>query len=105
MRWRKRKTRSVRNNADEIQCRRFRVTGRVQGVFFRDSTRQVANRLQLTGYARNAADGSVEVLACGTTAALDKLEAWLQSGPPSARVEQVEAAPADVASPPSFTIA
>jgi acylphosphatase len=90
---------------DEYDCRHFRVTGRVQGVFFRDSTRQVAQSLKLTGYARNVDDGSVEVLACGARESLYRLHQWLQSGPPSARVEDVEAIAVDVVKPPSFTIA
>lgn len=75
----------------ETKCRRFRVTGRVQGVFFRDSTREEARRLRLTGYANNMPDGSVEVVACGTEAALDRLGKWLESGPPMASVAAVEA--------------
>jgi acylphosphatase len=90
--------------SEPYECRHFRVTGRVQGVFFRDSTRQVAQNLELTGYARNMPDGSVEVLACGSSEALERLAEWLQSGPPSARVANVEAAAVDVAKPPSFTI-
>ncbi|HUD96188.1 MAG TPA: acylphosphatase [Woeseiaceae bacterium] len=86
-------------------CRRFRVTGRVQGVFFRDSTRRTATELGLTGYAKNQADGSVEVLACGSEDALDRLVDWLQSGPKLASVERVEAEPADVGRKPDrFTI-
>lgn len=87
------------------ECRHFRVTGRVQGVFFRDSTRQVAENLKLTGYARNLPDGSVEVLACGARDALDRLEGWLHSGPPQARVARLEAVTVDVTKPPYFTIA
>lgn len=90
---------------EPCECRHFRVTGRVQGVFFRDSTRQVAQSLRLTGYARNLPDGSVEVLACGARESLDRLETWLHSGPPHAKVAGVEAAAVDVAKPPSFTIA
>ncbi|HZD54454.1 MAG TPA: acylphosphatase [Woeseiaceae bacterium] len=89
----------------EYECRHFRVTGRVQGVFFRDSARQVAQTLKLTGYARNMPDGSVEVLACGARDSIEKLEHWLQSGPPHAAVANVEAVAVDVAKPPSFTIA
>ena len=66
---------------------RFLVSGRVQGVFFRASTRTEAQRLGLRGVARNLADGNVEVLAAGEAAALDALEAWLRRGPPQARVE------------------
>ncbi len=72
------------------QCRRCRVTGRVQGVFFRASTREQARRLGLTGYARNLPDGSVEVLACGEPAALEALVAWLWQGPPQAAVSGVD---------------
>jgi acylphosphatase len=86
-------------------CRRFRVTGRVQGVFFRDSTRRFATALGLTGYARNEADGSVEVLACGAGDALDRLAEWLQSGPKLASVESVEAERVDIGRKPDrFTI-
>ena len=91
--------------SDAYESRHFRITGRVQGVFFRDSTRQVAQSLKVTGYARNVADGSVEVLACGSGEALERLGEWLKSGPPGARVDKVEAKPVDVSRPPSFTIA
>lgn len=68
--------------------RRFRVTGRVQGVYFRHSTRIEAERLALNGYARNLADGSV-VLAEGTAAAVAELHRWLHRGARSARVDAV----------------
>lgn len=68
---------------------KFIVTGRVQGVFYRASTRQRALELGLVGYARNQPDGSVEVVATGPDAALDALQSWLQQGPPAARVAQV----------------
>lgn len=66
---------------------RFLVSGRVQGVFFRASTRTEAVRLGLTGYARNLPDGRVEVHAEGDIAAIAALEQWLKHGPPLARVE------------------
>ena len=69
---------------------RFRVTGKVQGVFFRASTRTEALRLGLRGHARNLDDGSVEVLAVGDAAAIDDLAAWLRAGPPRARVDELE---------------
>lgn len=65
---------------------RFLVSGRVQGVFFRASTREQALALGLAGCARNLPDGKVEVLAEGATAALDQLERWLHQGPPAAQV-------------------
>ncbi|MGN6789486.1 MAG: acylphosphatase [Rhodanobacteraceae bacterium] len=72
-----------------MTCARFIVTGRVQGVFFRASTRECALRLGLTGHAKNLADGSVEVVASGARKAVDELDAWLHHGPPSAQVERV----------------
>lgn len=63
------------------------MTGKVQGVFFRASTREQAQRLGLRGHANNLRDGSVEVLATGDADAIDALEAWLRQGPPMARVE------------------
>jgi len=78
---------------DSFCCRRFRITGRVQGVFFRASTRDVAIQLSLTGYAENLADGAVEVLACGRTDAIDKLGAWLEHGPRMASITGVDAEP------------
>jgi acylphosphatase len=69
---------------------RFLVSGRVQGVFFRASTRNEAERLGLAGSASNLADGRVEVVASGTGDALSALERWLWQGPPSARVDDVK---------------
>ena len=68
---------------------RFIVSGRVQGVFYRASTRGQALVLGLSGRADNRPDGSVEVLAAGTVRALDALERWLRRGPPAASVEAV----------------
>jgi acylphosphatase len=69
---------------------RFLVSGVVQGVFFRASTRGEALRLGLTGHARNLPDGRVEVVAHGEAEALDTLERWLWQGPPAAKVDRVE---------------
>ena len=70
--------------------RRFRVTGKVQGVYFRHSTRQRAERLAIRGHARNLPDGSVEVLAHGASAAVEELLQWLHQGPRMARVDEVQ---------------
>ncbi|MGD0491471.1 MAG: acylphosphatase [Steroidobacteraceae bacterium] len=69
--------------------RRFRIVGKVQGVYFRHSTRAEAERLGLAGYARNLPDGSVEVLAHGPAEAAEELSRWLHRGPTSARVDDV----------------
>jgi acylphosphatase len=68
---------------------KFLISGRVQGVFYRASTREQALQLGLAGHAKNLADGRVEVLASGTAFALDALERWLRHGPPAAKVETV----------------
>jgi acylphosphatase len=73
-----------------IIARRCYVSGRVQGVFYRASTRQRAQELGCRGYARNLPDGSVEVLAVGQRAAVDELIAWLWQGPPAAHVTDVK---------------
>jgi acylphosphatase len=78
-------------------CKRFIVSGRVQGVFFRASTVREANRLGLSGAAKNLPDGTVEVLAAGTKNNLEALEQWLADGPPMARVTEVVAQDADMA--------
>ncbi|HSM31620.1 MAG TPA: acylphosphatase [Woeseiaceae bacterium] len=83
-------------------ARLYTIKGRVQGVFFRDSTRRVAESLGLTGHAINLPDGDVEVLACGDAAALDQLGDWLKEGPPHARVDEVIARDVERAPPGGF---
>ncbi len=75
---------------DTEVCRRFIVSGRVQGVYFRASTARQARRLHLRGSAINLPDGRVQVVACGTQQAVDALALWLGKGPPLARVDRVE---------------
>lgn len=72
-----------------MSAARFFVAGKVQGVWFRASTREQALALGLRGYARNLGDGRVEVLAVGEDAALERLALWLRHGPPMARVDEV----------------
>jgi acylphosphatase len=77
--------------------RLYLISGKVQGVFFRHSTRIEAERLKLAGVARNLPDGRVEVIARGDSEALDQLRAWLAHGPGQARVDALEEAPVDEA--------
>ena len=77
------------SGAECVQIR-FRVTGRVQGVFYRDTTRRRALELGLNGWAKNMFDGSVEVVAQGTAQQLAALESFLWEGPRLARVDSVE---------------
>jgi Acylphosphatases len=79
-------------------CRRSFVSGRVQGVFYRATCVRKARSLGLAGFARNLADGRVEVLACGEAAAVDAFVAWLWEGSPASKVTAVETSEVD--SPP-----
>ena len=76
----------------ELVRRHLRVTGRVQGVWFRESCRQVAARLGVAGAVRNRADGSVDVVVEGRPTEVEALVAWCREGPPGAEVADVEVA-------------
>ena len=65
------------------------IYGKVQGVFYRDSTRKKATELGLSGWVRNEPDGSVMVRATGPAAALALLENWCAKGPEKAVVQKV----------------
>lgn len=85
---------------------KIRVIGRVQGVFFRGSTRQQAQQHQLTGYARNLADGSVEILLQGEAESVEKVSQWIAAGgPPAARVDHMLRESCDYCELSEFTIA
>ena len=66
------------------------ISGMVQGVFFRDSARQAAQSMEITGYVRNLRDGRVEVVAEGERDTVDKFVQWCDKGPPAAIVESVD---------------
>ena len=73
-----------------VVSKRCVVQGRVQGVFFRASTQQIAQELGLSGWAKNCVDGSVEVVAVGSAEDVSSLQDWLKKGPPNARVISLE---------------
>ncbi|CAA9485109.1 MAG: Acylphosphate phosphohydrolase, putative [uncultured Solirubrobacteraceae bacterium] len=72
------------------------VSGRVHGVFFRDSTRREAERLGVAGWVRNVDDGTVEAVFEGEDSAVDGMIAFCRRGPERARVDRVEVAEQDV---------
>ena len=87
----------------------IRVTGKVQGVFYRASTQKQAQALHLRGFVCNESDGSVYLEATGPQEALDVLVAWCRQGPPRAQVDQVEVTPLSptefpTGSPPDFQV-
>lgn len=70
--------------------RHLRIHGLVQGVYYRQSMCDAAQRLGLHGWVRNRRDGSVEALATGPAPAVQALIDWAHEGPPAARVERVD---------------
>ena len=70
---------------------RLLIEGKVQGVFFRASAKEEAERLGVSGFARNKTDGGVEILAQGEEETLNRFIDWCKKGPSSAKVEKVDA--------------
>src|SRR3546814_11539266 len=68
----------------------IKITGKVQGVWFRDSTKAVANQLGITGFVRNEPDGSVYAEAEGTSLKLNNFVEWCREGPDRAEVSDVQ---------------
>jgi len=66
------------------------VSGRVQGVYFRASSQQKAIDYGLSGYAKNLADGDVELMLCGEEKNVEKMLLWLKDGPKTAEVTQMQ---------------
>jgi acylphosphatase len=87
-----------------MKCLVIRISGNVQGVFFRASAREVANQLGIKGFIRNEPDGNVYSEAESEVEQLEKFIAWCKSGPPRARVERVEIAESDLKHFNSFEI-
>jgi acylphosphatase len=80
-----------------VICRKYLVDGRVQGVYYRATAQRYARELRISGYAQNLPDGRVEVLACGTAAAIDEFVKRLWSGSSASKVSAVEIAHCTVA--------
>lgn len=70
----------------------LKIYGKVQGVFFRVSTKEMADKLNIHGWVRNEPDGTVTIEAEGEENALEKFYAWLKKGPKGSRVEKIEKA-------------
>jgi acylphosphatase len=76
-----------------MRTRQIRVKGRVQGVGYRYALRDEAERMGITGWVRNRADGTVEALLRGDERALDALIGWARRGPRAARIEELREEP------------
>ena len=89
---------------DQVVGRRVLISGRVQGVFFRDGVRREAIAAGVTGSARNLSDGRVEVVLEGNSAAVDRVVAWCRTGSPSAEVVDIEIASEPVVGRSGFAV-
>lgn len=78
-----------------LKALRWIVSGRVQGVSYRYFTQQAARALELTGWVKNLADGSVEVRVAGDSEVLERFRRQLRDGPRFARVENLDETPLD----------
>ncbi|RYZ22199.1 MAG: acylphosphatase [Chitinophagaceae bacterium] len=85
--------------ATEIRTVQIRVTGKVQGVFYRATARAQAEALGLSGWVRNCPDGSVEALASGTEVQVAAFIEWCRRGPEKARVQEVQVSDFEGAAP------
>ena len=77
------------NATNNLRRTRVLVSGRVQGVFFRDSTREKAQALGLSGWVRNLPDGRVEAVFEGDGDRVGEMLSWCEDGPPDAQVQNV----------------
>jgi acylphosphatase len=75
---------------NEHEHAHVRISGRVQGVFFRDSTRQKAEELGLAGWVKNLPDGRVEAVFEGPSERVREMVRWCEEGPRNASVEDVD---------------
>ena len=75
---------------DDFKRAELRIHGRVQGVFFRASTREFARERGLSGWVKNLADGTVRAIIEGPTDQVEELVDWAHDGPSAARVEKVD---------------
>jgi len=87
-----------------LQTISITVSGKVQGVFFRQSTREKALQLGVTGFVKNLRDKTVYIIATGVKEQLDELVAWCGQGPPQAEVSDVVVQPQNLQSFDRFSI-
>ena len=83
---------------------RVRISGRVQGVFFRATCARRADELGVSGWVRNLPDGSLEAVFEGRERSIEAMLAWCREGPPYARVDAVEVRPEPPLPRPGFRI-
>lgn len=92
------------SNNEGVIRRRVVVSGHVQGVFFRDSCRDVAQRHGVSGWVRNAGDGSVEAELEGEPQAIEAVVEWARHGPDHAQVDRVTETEAEPTGQTGFSV-
>lgn len=80
------------NHRLDLQGRQIIIAGKVQGVFFRLSSKELADKLDLTGWVCNLANGNVKIKVYGSTKSLQKFTDWCRAGPINAQVAQIKVA-------------
>ena len=85
-----RKINKQENYSNTMQCIHLTVSGKVQGVFFRDSTRKKAQELGLNGYAKNLPDGNGEVVAEGPEEKINELISFIKNNPGHSKVKEIK---------------
>ncbi len=89
---------------NDLICRQIKVAGKVQGVWFRDSTLKKAQELGVKGFVKNQPDGSVYIEAEGTKKSINEFVKWCHTGPPFAKVQSVETKDSEPANFDTFKI-
>lgn len=79
----------IKNMAEKVRAHIF-VSGRVQGIFFRENTKRKARSLGVTGWVKNLADGRVEAIFEGDKAQVEEMINWAKKGPPGAVVNHLD---------------
>jgi len=87
-----------------LQTISITVSGKVQGVFYRQSTREKATKLGITGFVKNLPDDTVYIEATGTKEQLDELATWCKQGPPKASVTNIDIKELPLQQFPNFRI-
>ena len=96
--------RGARDKSETLVRRRVTVSGRVQGVFFRDTCRREAARRGVSGWVRNCRDGTVEAVLEGPPEAVEGVVSWMRSGPASAEVDGVQVSTEEPAGERGFAV-
>lgn len=97
-------TKHININRGTIFLRKIKIYGKVQGIFFRASAKEQADKLGIVGFAQNQPDGSVYIEAEGKNDNLDEFVKWCRTGPSMAKVDNIEVTEGKVKSFPQFTV-